>query len=366
MEVAETAQVARFEVHLADGDGDPCTTTQHVVVMLESIANGSVIEAKVVGKTPATYEVSYQPSVRGRHNLSVRVNGTPIQGSPFRVYVRHPPRLLGTPVRVIGGVYGPWRMVTTRNGEMIVCEYNRVSVYNKDGQKIKTIESVCSGIRIYNLDPSGVAVDGSGNMYITDANSHRLFKLDSDGKLVKSVGGEGEKPGKFNRLDGIAISEDNKVFVCDWDNHRIQIFDTDLDFISCFGTKGHGEGEFQWLRDLAIDGAGNLYVTDRDNHRIQVFSQSGTFLRTFGRSGSRPGELSKPQGIHVDHDWVYVTEGDNHRVSVFTTSGEFITSFRGGGEGEFILPHGITTDEDGYVYVCDHANDKCFSGIFCT
>ena len=360
MEVAETAQIVRFEVHLADADGDPCTNTQRVVVMLKSIVSGSVSKVTVVGKTPATYEVSYQPSVRGRHNLIVRVNGMPILESPFRVYVRHPPRLLGTPVRVIGGLNCPWRMVTTRNGEMIVCESSGVSVYTKDGQKIKTVESVQSGIRIYNLTTTGVAVDGNGNMYITDFNSHRLFKLDSDGNVVKSVGGEGEKPGKFNCPDGIAISEDNKVFVCDRINCRIQIFDTDLNFISCFGTKGHGEGEFQCPSDLAIDGAGNLYVTDENNHRIQVFSQSGTFLRTFGRRGSRPGELSLPRGIHVDHDWVYVTDWGNNCVSVFTTSGEFITSFGNfgsyGREGEFCFPCGITTDEDGYVYVCDYHN----------
>ena len=144
MEVAETAQVARFEVHLVDGVGDPCTTTQDVTAELKSIASGSVIKAKVVGKTPATYDVSYQPGVRGRHDLIVRVNGTQIQGRPFRVYVRHPPRLLGTPVRVIRGLTVPLSMVITRHGEMIVCEGNRVSEYTKDGQKIKTIASVQS------------------------------------------------------------------------------------------------------------------------------------------------------------------------------------------------------------------------------
>ena len=352
MEVAETAQVARFEVHLADANGDPCTTPQRVVVMLKPFVSGSVIKARVVSKTPATYEVFYQPSVHGRHDLSVKVNGTPIQGSLFRVYVRQ--SLLGKPVRVIGGLDQPRGMVTIRNGEMIVCERNRVSVYTKDGQKIKTIESVRSGIRRYKLNPNGVAVDGSGNMYITDYESDRLFKLDrldSDGNLV--VGGKGKIPGRFDAPDGIVISEDNKVFVCDRDNHRIQIFDTNLNFISCFGSKGYGEDEFHSPSDLAIDGAGNLYVAHWVNNCIQVFSQNGTFLRTVGRQVFGSGGLSGPQGIHVDHDWVYVTECNSYRVSVFTTSGEFITSFgnRGGEEGGY--PSGITTDEDGYVYVCD-------------
>ena len=295
---SETTQVAEFEVHLADANGDPCTAIQDVTAELKSIANSSVIKATLVSKTPATYEVFYQSRVRGRHYLIVRVNGTPIQGSPFRVCVRQSPRLLSKPVRVIGGLNVPRGMVTSRNGEMIVCEQNRVSVYTKDGQKIKTIESVQSGIRSYKLDPTGVAVDGSGNMYITDWTSHRLFKLNSDGKQVKAVGEKGEKLGEFDHPQGIAFSKDNKLFVCDKINCRIQIFDTDLNFISCFGTKGRGEGEFLDPIDLAIDGAGNLYVADHGNHRIQVFSQSGTFLRTIGKSGFR-------LGIHVDHGLCY-------------------------------------------------------------
>ena len=94
LEVAKTDQVAQFEVHLANTDGDPCAITQHVTAELISIANGSHIKANVVTKTPATYEVSYQPGVRGRHDLSVRVNDMPIQGSPFRVYVSPQPHQL--------------------------------------------------------------------------------------------------------------------------------------------------------------------------------------------------------------------------------------------------------------------------------
>ena len=59
--------------------------------------------------------------------------------------------------------------------------------------------------------------------------------------------------------------------------------------------------------------------------------------------------------VHVDHDYVYVAEWWNNRVSVFHTSGAFITSFggRGSGEGELENPNGITTDQDGFLYVWD-------------
>jgi len=64
--------------------------------------------------------------------------------------------------------------------------------------------------------------------------------------------------------------------------------------------------------------------------------------------------------VHVDHDYVYVAEWWNNRVSVFHTSGAFITSFgrRGSGEGELEFSHGITTDQDGFLYVCDTENNR--------
>ena len=140
--------------------------------------------------------------------------------------------------------------------------------------------------------------------------SHRLSKFNSDGKLVKSVGGEGSRTGQFDQPHGIALSKDNKLFVCDSDNNRIQVFDTNLKYISCFGKEGSCEGEFRWPFDLTFDPAGDVYVTEWGNHRVQVLSHDGRFLR-FGRCGGGPGELSWPEGIHVDHDYVYVVEFGN-------------------------------------------------------
>ena len=292
--------------------------------------------------------------------LNVTVNGEPVQGNPFPVYVRQAPHLLGKPVRVITGLDVPCMIATTGSGELVVSEENKISI-SRDGERIRSIDttSVRSGIRRYKLDPKGVAVDEDGNIYVTDVESHRLSKFNSDGKLVKTVGGEGGRTGQFDNPTGIALSKDN-LFVCDSNNHRIQVFDTNLKFISCFGKRGSGEGEFWYPSDLTFDPAGDVYVADSDNHHVQVFSQNGIFLRTFGRHGRGPGELAYPFGLYVDHDYVYVVELGNHCVSVFYTSGAFITSFgrRGSWKGELSNPHGITIDQNGFLYVCDSENNR--------
>ena len=203
-------------------------------------------------------------------------------------------------------------------------------------------------------------VDEDSNIYLSDTESHRLSKFNSDGKLVKSAGGEGDKTGRFNNPRGIALSKDNnKLFVCDCTNQRIQVFDTNLKFIFGFGKQGNGEGEMGHTADLTFDPAGNLYVADSMYNRVQLFSTDGTYLRAFRILGCTPSKLPHLKGIHVDHDYVYVAECWNNRVSVFHTSGAFITSFggRGSGEGELENPNGITTDQDGFLYVCDTYNN---------
>ena len=364
LELAETGQQAHFEVHLADMDGDPCTTEQQVTAKLRSLVDSSVTPTSVAHKTQDIYEVSFQPNTRGRHKLCVQVNDEPVQGSPFLVYVRQAPHLLGKPVRVIKELDNPNMVAITSSGELVVSENCKISILSRDGKRIKSIDttSVRSGIRRYKLNPNGVAVDEDSNIYVSDTESNRLSKFNSDGKLVKSVGGEGDRSGQFYYPCGIALSKDNKLFICDYINRRIQVFDTNLKFIFGFGKQGSGEGEMRYPEDLAFDPAGHLYVADTFNHRVQVFSTNGTYLRAFGVHGSGPGELSSPIGcVHVDHDYVYLADSMNHCVSVFHTSGAFITSFgsRGSGEGELDHPiRGITTDQDGFLYVCDTDNNR--------
>ena len=327
VEIAVFGQQAQFEVHLADKCGDPCDTApQSVTVEL----NGSTIQTSVVRKSAAIYIVSYQPSVRGQHILNVRVNDEPIMKSPFRVYVRQPPQLLCSPVRVIEGpeVVRPWRIAAGN--------VNVLSTRAKEG----------SG----DMDPMGVAVDGSGFIYKTHCKSSSLWKLNPKGEVV-------EKANERGKFDGIGLDKHGKLFVCDYGNHRVLAFDTrKMKCIKCFGSKGSSEGMFCNPVDLSFDTDSNVYVADLCNHCVQVLSNSGKFLRTIGKYGTGPGELVCPVGVHVDHDWVYVTEWENHRISVFTTSGEFMGSFGQSDEG-LRHPRGITIDDDGYVYICNTHND---------
>ena len=144
-QLAETGQPAHFEVHLVDTAGDPCTTEQQVTAELRSNVDGSITSTSVAHKTPDTYEVSYQPNTRGRHVLTVTVNGEPVLGSPFLVYVRQAPHLLGKPVRIITGLNYPWMIATTGSGELVVSGANKISFISRDGKRTLPLLDQASG-----------------------------------------------------------------------------------------------------------------------------------------------------------------------------------------------------------------------------
>ena len=319
---------------------------------LTSLVNRSTSEAEVECESPASYSVSYQACVRGRHELSVQVNGQPIAGSPFRVYIQQPSRLLGRPVKVIEGMDRPGRAAVSGSGQLVVTGRAGVSVFDGEGALVTTFKSLPSM-----LIPTDVAVDARGDMYVSDPNT--VIKFSSSGETLTSVAGGDGDAGKFDYPEGLALRH-NKLFVCDRYKHRILTFDFYLRFVSQFGSHGNDEGQLNHPADVAFDTEDNMYVVNFGSRCVQVFSPSGTFLRMFGGRGSGPGELSGPFGIHVDCSRVYVSEWGNHRVSVFTTLGEYVTSFggQGSGEGEFNRPRGIAMDRDGYLFVCDSCNSR--------
>ena len=305
------------------------------------------------------YRISYQPTIKGRHHLHIKVEGQHIRGSPFSVAVTLPIEKLGTPILTIGGMEGPCGVAINQRGEVVVSDNDRncVSVFSLSGEKLRSFGTHSSGHGLF-INPEGIAVDGEGSILVADCN-HHIQKFTVEGQFVAVVGTEGSGRLQFSSPTDIAISN-NKVYVVDFGNHHIQVLHSDLTFFSTFGKEGSGKGQFDCPQGIACDSTGNVYVADRDNHRIQVFTAEGKFLRMFGRRGQGKGELDSPISIEVHDRLLYVGEGENGRVSVFTLEGQFVTSFgnKGVGPGQFGWPCGLAVDSNGVVYVCDYYNNN--------
>ncbi len=166
--------------------------------------------------------------------------------------------------------------------------------------------------------PSRIAVDGSGNMYVTHQNTHCVHKLDAQGKYIKSWGEKGTGDGQFDTPAGIAVDGVGHVYVCDRQNCRIQKFDSDGKFLTKWGKAGSGDGEFHFPAAVAVDQDGNVFVADSDNHRVQKFAADGKYLTKWGQFGEGPGQFNIPLGIAVDADGnVYVSDSHNQRIQKF-------------------------------------------------
>ena len=249
--------------------------TNKIICELVSNIDNTRIYGKVRQVKDNQTEVSYRPTLVGRHQLHIKIDGKHIKGSPFAATVRIPIEKLGTPIKIIAGLKWPWGVVINKKGEILIAE-NHVSIFSQFGEKLRSFWSYGSGQGQFNC-PRGVAVDDDGNILVADAWNHCIQKFTEDGMFLAAIGVEGNKALQFNYPAGITIHPiSKKVYVVDSNNHCIQILNPDLTSHSMFCSKGSGSGQFNHPRGIAFDNEQNVYVSKNcsDTH-VQVFSSSG-------------------------------------------------------------------------------------------
>ena len=260
------------------------------------------------------------------------------------MFVQHPPTELGTPVRVIEGV-NPWYIAVGDKGELFVTEREeyRYTMLDSQGQRVLTIGSKGKA-PFWDQDPTGIATDGMGNVYV--ASAYKLQKFNRDGEVITSVGKEGKDVRNFNYLENIRYHK-HQVYACDSSNGRVQVFDSNLKFVRSFAIRGDPV-------DVDFDSQGNMYVLDSSEKQILVFNEDRKYQHRFGQS-----KYSDLEKLCIHGDYVYVTQWASHSVSVFQTSGKHVHSIGKGtsDEGELKYPRGIAVDQDGFVFVCDSDNN---------
>src|SRR5215469_5076529 len=184
--------------------------------------------------------------------------------------------------------------------------------------------------------PTDVAWDSKGNIYITDGYvNSRVAKYDKDGDWVKSWGDKGTGPGQFRIPHAIVVDRNNNLYVGDRTNRRIQVFDTEGKFLRLFtidvppvpGTRAVNGNTPTGAALAAVSGAPNsMCITPGLNQvlfvgestfpgRIFKIALDGKVLGVIGRSGR---QLKQFSGAHQlacpSENEVYVAETSNWRV----------------------------------------------------
>jgi DNA-binding beta-propeller fold protein YncE len=247
----------------------------------------------------------------------------------------------------------------------------------------KLLTSFGSGMFAF---PHGFTVDAEGNIWASDANAsetvlglsakgangivrgHQVFKMNSTGKVLMTLGKEGvagNGPDTFDQPSGIAIAPNGDIFVTDGHgkNDRVAKFSKDGKFIKTWGHHGSGPGEFDQPHDISIGGSQNrVYVADRSNSRVQIFDQEGNFIAAWKQFG-------RPSAVYVSkNDILYVSDSQsNSAVNPGYLRGITVGSAKNGSLSAFIpdpdLAHadvnrisgasGIVADDKGTIYAAD-------------
>jgi DNA-binding beta-propeller fold protein YncE len=186
------------------------------------------------------------------------------------------------------------------------------------------------GERAVLVEPSGVAVDAFGRVYVTDASQHRLVRFDARGTSLGEAGALGSGPGDLRRPAAVAAVGSLGVAVLDRENLRVVLYDL-------FGRLVGVLADFAALEDelgrvdpmaLAADRGGALYVADADRDRVLVLDFSGRYVRSLGGFGVGAGSFRGLAGLATGPDGGLVTaERTGARVQRLDAAGNPLTAW---------------------------------------
>ena len=189
---------------------------------LRSLYNNVITECKVGQTGAGQYSIQCTPTVRGRHELTVSVDGQQVAGSPFPVFVSIPSTQLGKPVKVWTNLTWPTGITPNSVGEILVLEYRgNIIKFDTEGNRRILVEQN----RVINL--LKIAVDDEDNIYCIEETSNRILRCDRNGGNIQVQ----EIKHVKHAQGGLAVVRE-EVMVGVVDNKgTIMVYDKELNYV---------------------------------------------------------------------------------------------------------------------------------------
>src|SRR5436190_10622925 len=205
--------------------------------------------------------------------------------------------------------------------------------------------------------------DAQKHVWVVDDHTHAIYKFTNDGKQLVQTIGTPNVPGAdathFNRPTFIAWLPDGTFYVADgYNGTRVAKFDANGKFLLDFGMAGERgketrPGYMNNVHGVAIDvQTRRVFVNDRDNNRVQIFDENGKYLSEW-RINVRPSSL---HFVVIGEDRMVVTfDRLTHKMLKYDLDGRLIYAWGTIGDfpGTLWGVHGISTDQEGNVYVAE-------------
>jgi sugar lactone lactonase YvrE len=244
------------------------------------------------------------------------------------------------------------------------------------------------------IAPAGVAVDSLLNIYIADAKGNVVFKVSSAGVSttiagIAGVAGAGGDNGlatsaQLNQPSGVAVDSSGNVYIADTGNNKIRKITVVTGVITTIAGNGsagfQGDGsvsinsELNQPSGVAVDSTGDVFIADTGNNRIREIAASSGIITTVAGNGTQTSSgdgglanaagIVSPHGVAVDvHGNLYIPDNSG-RVRKVSVSG-LITTIAGNGtpgysgdggaatSAQLDTPWGVAVDSGGNVYVSD-------------
>jgi large repetitive protein len=187
--------------------------------------------------------------------------------------------------------------------------------------------------------PIGVAVDGAGDVFIADAGNNVVVEVPAGGGAQITVGSGLSYP------HGVAVDGAGDVFIADSGNNRVEEVPAGSGAQITVPASG-----LNYPTEVAVDGAGDLFIADSGNNRVVELPAGGGAQITVPASG-----LNNPNGVAADGagDVFIADTGNNRVVEVLASDGAQATVGSG-----LNSPYGVTVNGTGDVFIADTLNNR--------
>jgi sugar lactone lactonase YvrE len=261
----------------------------------------------------------------------------------------------GAEIPVASGLSFPFGVAVDGSGNVYVADTVNNRVLKEAPGLAGYIQSVVASATLGGLSqPNGVAVDGSGNVYIADTLNNRVLKetLGSAGYSQSVVASA--TLGGLGLPHGVAVNETgNDVYISDGLNNRV--LKETLGLSGLYAQSVVTSSILNTPFGLAVDGSGNVYIADNGNSRVLKETPSGSI---YTETVVPATELVTPGGVAVDGSGnLYITDTGNSRSLKETLfQGTYTQSILLSSGVEH--PYAVAVDGSGNLYIADTYNAR--------
>ena len=313
--VIKSGTETNFTVITRDSNGNQFYTEEDQVTVLIRSPTGEIENTRVTDFEDGSYNACFKPKCVGQHDVTIDLNGMPLNSSPWRIQVI-PQKYKQVSKKLIG--HGEFRFPCSiaqseKTGNIAVADYDnkKVLLFDIGLKYLRTVVDMGPKRK-----PRSLAFTKLYNIIVVDEASHKSSRISvftENGQLIKHIGEHLINP------CSVSVRSDGNIIVCDSGDISVKVLSPDgTSLLRSFRVSNYDA--FPWF---AVYHQGKYFVSYRMSHCVKVFNEEGVPLYDIG-------QFHRPAGLAIDKfNQLIVCDTEaatNHsRVRFFTLDGKLVS-----------------------------------------